>query len=109
MTDHDSCLLAIVTLQHRLGEAPGTVWTPDRLLGVVGLGLGLPLHLERHHEVGAGVRVLPPSGPELDMTRHLESAHSMSGTLCEEIMKAHSIYMDSGRCLSLIVTQNLEC
>lgn len=73
MTDHDGRLFPVIALQHGLGESPGPVRAPDRLLGVVGLGLGLPLHLQGHAEVGGGVRVLAPSGPELDMTRHPQS------------------------------------
>ena len=82
MTDHDGRLLAVIVLQHRLGESPGPVRAPDRLLGVVGLGLGLPLHLQGHHEVGGGVRVLAPSLSKLDMTRHPESGHDQCQEPC---------------------------
>ena len=71
VTNHDGGLLPVVSLQESLGEAPSTVRAPDRLLGVVGLGHGLSLHLHGDHEVGAGVGVLPPSTSELDVSGHL--------------------------------------
>ena len=71
VTNHDGGLLPVVSLQESLREAPSTVRAPDRLLGVVGLGHGLSLHLHGDHEVGAGVGVLPPSTSELDVSGHL--------------------------------------
>ena len=82
MTNHDGRLFAVVALQHGLGESPGPVRAPDRLLGVVGLGLGLPLHLQRHAEVGGGVRILAPASPQLDMTRHPESGQEQRQQPC---------------------------
>ena len=70
MTDGHLDFSTVLSLQQALHEPAISVRDPVGLLGIVGLGHVLPLHLEGEEEVGGGVRVLAIRGPFLLVSRH---------------------------------------
>ena len=70
MTDGHLDFSTVLSLQQALHEPSISVRNPVGLLGIVGLGHVLPLHLEGEEEVGGGVRVLAIRGPFLLVSRH---------------------------------------
>ena len=65
-------LAPVLRLQHSLHKAALTIGNPVGLLGIVGLGHVLSLHLEGEEEVGSGIWILSIVRSFLLIARHLE-------------------------------------
>ena len=74
MTDGHLDFSAVLGLQQALHEPAISVRDPVGLLGIVGLGHVLPLHLEGEEEVGGGVGVLAALGSLLLVSGHGEGS-----------------------------------